>query len=326
MALNEIIGQNKAVNILLGAVKKDRIPSSYLFAGESGIGKKFTAVNFAKALNCLDPKEGDSCDECSQCKKIDNQTHPDFLLVSPESNEIRVEEIRAVEEMLSLAPYEGNKKIVIIDDAETMNSSAANAFLKTLEEPPWQSLIILVSSSPDKLPETIRSRCSRVNFSPLSAEKCEEVINSALKTRSKSDDTLLTSARISMGRPGLAISEDLIEKRNWTIKLFEQMLNREDEDIWADREEMEKWFDSVILILRDIAVFKITGNSSMLISADIEKWINKTAKNSELKDIIECYARISFIRKFLEFNLNKTITWNFTGSILRKSVKFLSLK
>lgn len=326
MALKEIIGQEKAVNILLGAIKKDRIPSSYLFAGESGIGKKFTAVNFAKALNCLDPKEGDSCGECSQCKKIDNQTHPDFLLVSPESSEIRVEEIRAVEEMLSLAPYEGNKKIVIIDDAETMNSSAANAFLKTLEEPPWQSLIILVSSSPDKLPETIRSRCSRVNFSPLSAEKCEEVINSALKTKRKSDDTLPTSARISMGRPGLAISEDLIERRNWTIKLFEQMLNCEDEDIWADREEMEKWFDSVILILRDIAVFKITGKSSMLISADMEKWISKAEKNSELKDIIECYTKISFIRKFLGFNLNKTITWNFTGSILRKSVKLSGLK
>jgi DNA polymerase-3 subunit delta' len=326
MALKNIIGQEKAVNILLSSIKRARVPSSYLFAGESGIGKKFTAVNIAKALNCLDTKKEDACDECSQCKKIDNQTHPDFLLVSPESNEIRVEEIRAVEEMLSFAPYEGNKKIVIIDNAETMNSSAANAFLKTLEEPPAQSLIILVSSSPDRLPETIRSRCSRVNFLPLSTEKCEEVINNTYKTKNKSDAALSISARIAMGRPGLAIGDDLVERRNWTIKLFEQMVNGEDEDMWADREEMEKWFESAILILRDIAVFKITGNSSMLISTDIEAWIGKAEKNLELKDIIECYAKISFLKKFLEFNLNKTITWNFTGSMLRRFMKLSALK
>ena len=85
-------------------------------------------------------------------------------MTAPEKGEIRVDEIRMIEDVISLAPYEGKRKVVIVDDAETMNPSAANAFLKTLEEPPPQSIIILISASPDRLPETIRSRCSRINF------------------------------------------------------------------------------------------------------------------------------------------------------------------
>ncbi|MEK6653183.1 MAG: DNA polymerase III subunit delta', partial [Nitrospirota bacterium] len=148
MALKDIIGQEKAINILLGTLSQNRIPSSYLFAGESGIGKKFTAVNFAKTLNCLNSQPSDCCDECPSCKKIDSQTHPDFMMVTPEKSEIRVEEVRAIEEALSFAPYEGKRKVVIVDEAEAMNASAANAFLKTLEEPPPQSIIILIASSP----------------------------------------------------------------------------------------------------------------------------------------------------------------------------------
>ena len=222
MALKDIIGQEKAINILLGTLSQNRIPSSYLFAGESGIGKKFTAVNFAKTLNCLNSQPSDCCDECPSCKKIDSQTHPDFMMVTPEKSEIRVEEVRAIEEALSFAPYEGKRKVVIVDEAEAMNASAANAFLKTLEEPPPQSIIILIASSPERLPETIRSRCSRVNFLPLSAARCEEVIKNqpGVRGRVEKDSQLSTVSRLSMGRPGLAISNDLIEERDWFIRLF----------------------------------------------------------------------------------------------------------
>ena len=85
MAFKNIIGQKKAINILLGTMARNRIPSAYLFAGESGIGKKLTAINLAKTLNCLKPKTPiDCCDECPSCKKIDSQTHPDFLMAAPE--------------------------------------------------------------------------------------------------------------------------------------------------------------------------------------------------------------------------------------------------
>ncbi|TAL25122.1 MAG: DNA polymerase III subunit delta' [Nitrospirae bacterium] len=347
MALRDIIGQEKAINILLGTIGKGRIPSAYLFAGEQGIGKKLTAINISKLLNCqnpqplttrpgeLPPRSGgfaeeneetnprsDACDSCPSCKKIDSRTHPDFLLVEPEKGEIRVDEIRAIEEALSFAPYEGKIKVVVVDDAESMNQSAANAFLKTLEEPPAQSLIILVSSSPDRLPETIRSRCSRVNFSPLSPEKCEEVIKkqgSGVRGQGlEKNNYLSTVSRLSMGRPGLAIANDLIEERDWFLRLFRELTNRSNKETWEDREEIESWFNSAMIFLRDMAVFRITGKPDMLINIDLKDRIAAVSKTVELKDIIDSYAKISFLKRYLEFNLNKSITWNYTGFILEK--------
>ncbi len=367
MALRNVIGQEKAVYILLRTIQRGRIPSSYLFAGESGIGKKFTALNLAKALNCqsreqkteIHSKLGtppsppfskggmggfekgghggiinnwslfDCCDECSSCKKIDSGVHPDFLLISPEGSQIRIEEIRAIDGMLSFKPFEGRLKVVIVDDADTMNSYAANAFLKTLEEPPTDSLIILVSSNPDRLPDTIRSRCSRVNFSPLSYEACRKVIETVVSHqpspplspprqggRSESTRTISTLVRLSMGRPGIATSADLIEERAWFLELLQDMLKAE-KDRWISKEDMERWFDLLLTILRDVAVIKITRDEKNLINLDLNDYIHKFGSPLDLAVIIENYQKLNTLRGYLNFNLNKSLTWNYTGSILR---------
>lgn len=337
MAFKNIIGQKKAINILLGTMARNRIPSAYLFAGESGIGKKLTAINLAKTLNCLTPVISnqaselnlssptvhcslftDCCDECPSCKKIDSQTHPDFLMAAPEKGEIRVDEIRTIEAVISLAPYEGKRKVVIVDDAETMNPSAANAFLKTLEEPPPQSIIILISASPDRLPETIRSRCSRINFSPLAPEQCKEVIRAIDNQDTEiTDSQLSTLSRLSMGRPGLAISSDLMEERDWFFDLFGEMSGGRNKETWADKEEMELWFNKAFMLLRDITVLKITGKSDMLINTDLKDRFAEMSKAIEMKDIIDIYGRLSFLKGYLGFNLNKSITWNYVTTIIK---------
>ncbi|MBI4689789.1 MAG: DNA polymerase III subunit delta' [Nitrospirae bacterium] len=355
MSFKDVIGQDRAINILLGTLSRNRLPSAYLFVGESGIGKKFTAITLAKTLNCREIRDSlnvmraeidknslritdyasriDACDQCPSCKKIDSGTHPDFLTIIPEKGEIRVEDIRTVEESLSFTPYEGKRKVVIVDDAETMNSSAANAFLKTLEEPPPMSIIILISASPDRLPETIRSRCSRINFSPLSPERCKEVIkkesgrqatissdkgNKKICDGPATDDyRLSTIARLSMGRPGLAITNDLFEDRDRFIKLFREMINRGNKEMWADKDEIEKWFNNAITVLRDTAVLKITGKEDMLINIDLKNNIAAMSKTTELKDIIDSYAKISFLKGYLGFNLNKSITWNYVSTIIQ---------
>ena len=370
MALRDVIGQEKAVYILLRTIQRGRIPSSYLFAGESGIGKKFTALNLAKALNCqsreqraestpsltLPPRGGgqrwggDCCDECSSCKKIDSGIHPDFLLISPEGGQIRIEEIRAIDDMLSFKPFEGRLKVVIVDDADTMNPYAANAFLKTLEEPPTDSLIILISSNPDRLPDTIRSRCSRVNFTPLFYEACRKVIETVVSHQSalppsppprggRSESTrtevkdgveapnrrtpelqnskiISTLVRLSMGRPGIATSADLIEERAWFLELLEDMLKAE-KDRWTSKEDMERWFDLLLTILRDVAVIKITRDEKNLINLDLKDYIHKFSSPLDLAVIIENYQKLNTLRGYLNFNLNKSLTWNYTGSILR---------
>jgi DNA polymerase-3 subunit delta' len=389
VALVDVIGQEKAVNILLRTLQRERIPSSYLFAGESGIGKKFTAVNLAKALNCQSreqrakskestpsltlPHQGgmggfekddrkedlnwstvtDCCDKCSSCKKIDAGVHPDFLFIEPESGQIRIEEIRAIDGTLSLKPFEGRWKIVIVDEAHMMNSYAANAFLKTLEEPPRESLIILISSNADRLPDTIRSRCSRLNFTPLNNEACEKVIRKvrsqqyspaahpftsplnkaggkgvkgghgkisqkATAKNPEPDDSLLTTlVRLSMGRPGLAISGDLIAERKWFLDLLHEMM-RADKDGWASKEEIERWFDLIALLLRDMAVMQITGDAKNLINIDLQDYIKKFSSTTDLRGIIDNYRKLNTLRGYLNFNLNKSLTWNYTGSLLRR--------
>jgi DNA polymerase-3 subunit delta' len=358
MSLAEIIGQEKAIRILTGVLERKRLASSYIFCGEPGIGKKLTALNFAKALNCLkDRKDSDAlsvmrnellppqpplarggitgepfqdsspithhasrikafdaCDQCESCLKINSGSHPDLLLVAPEDRQIKIDEIRLIDDALSFRPFEGRKKIVIVDDADTMNIAAANAFLKTLEEPPGDSVLVLISSRPDRLPATIRSRCSRVNFFALSLGTCKQVLRGKVP-----DEELELLTRLSMGRPGLALSSDLKEEIAWFSGLLKAMLNAE-KDSWASREEMDKWFGYVLTMMRDAAVLRITGEASQLINADLGEHIYKLGKYKELQVIIDIYKELSQLKGLLMFNLNKSLTWNYTASLLRKGL------
>lgn len=338
MALKDIIGQDKAVKILAGTLGRHRLPSSYLFAGEAGIGKKFTAMNFAKAVNCLNPEarspgssfDVDACDECLSCQKTDSGVHPDLLVVSPEKFDIKVDEIRALEEFLSFKPYESRKKIAVVNDAEALNISAANAFLKTLEEPPADSLIILITSAPDRLPKTILSRCHRVNFMPLSPKGCEEVVSkvrnekSAEKTRGTGrkpqaleHSRLLANVRLSMGKPGLAADCDMVEDRDRVIRLFCEMFNEAGRETWSDRRDIEEWLGMFLIVMRDMAVLKITGSSDAIINIDIRDDIMKLSKTMDLKTIIDNYYKLSLLREYLRFNLNKSILWNYVSFLFK---------
>ncbi|MEW6570563.1 MAG: DNA polymerase III subunit delta' [Nitrospirota bacterium] len=330
MALKDVIGHEKPVKILLRTIQRDRIPTTYLFAGESGTGKKFTAFNFAKAVNCQSREltakgeEGgiDACDDCVSCRKIDAGVHPDFFVIMPENGQIRIEEIRQVNEKLCLKPFEGKKKILIVDDADAMNQHAANAFLKTLEEPPEDSLILLVSSNPDRLPDTIRSRCSRINFALLPREACEKVIQKFMQSDriiKLQHQPIAVLAKLSMGRPGLIISRDPVEERDWFIKLLKNMLDA-GRDGWVSKDEMAKWFDQILLLLRDMAVLKVMRDEKKLINSDIHDYVNKLSGAMDLRIIIESYHRLNGLKGYLDFNVNKSLIWNYTGSLLRKEV------
>jgi DNA polymerase-3 subunit delta' len=256
----------------------------------------------------------DACERCESCLKIGSGSHPDVLIISPEDRQIKIDEIRSIDDALSFRPFEGSKKVVIIDDADTMNIAAANAFLKTLEEPPQDSVIILISSQPDRLPATIRSRCSRINFVPLSLNSCMQVLRGKVP-----DERLEELARLSLGRPGLALAADLKEESVWFGGLLKAMLNAE-RDSWASREEMDRWFEYMLSMMRDAAVFRITGEKSRLMNADLSEHARKMGKYMDLQVIMDMHKELSFVKGLLMFNLNKSITWNYTASLLRKGL------
>lgn len=312
MALKDVIGQDKAIRMLASAARRGRLASSYLFQGDSGIGKRFTALNFLKALYCLSPEVyglmKDACEKCPSCRKLNSGIHPDFLSVCPEEGEIKIDVVRAVGEWLSLRPHEARMKAVLVDEAETLNGPASNAFLKTLEEPPMGSIIILVTESPDRLTETIRSRCLRINFVPLGKEDCMRVLAGEKEAH----------AGLSMGRPGLILKEDFIGRRKAFLKTLGTISGPRTKGPWTSRGDVENWLDTALLFLRDMAVLKTGGAEARLINEDLRAKFELMGNNADLKVIIESYGRLSYLRRHTGFNLNKSITWNSAVSVLRR--------
>ncbi len=324
MALKDVIGHKRPLKTLQNMLKSGRIPHSMLFTGEDGIGKKFTAINFYKALNCekRSLEHIDACNDCRLCHLISNLTHPDMKIISPqEKGQIKVDVIRELNEFLGLKPYEGGYRMVLIDDAHTLNISASNAMLKTIEEPPEKTVIILISSRPESIPETILSRCIRIHFSPLNKEE-SAIIQKMLNT--SGDDIPLFR-----GRPGLYERNNLYEYRN-TVKIIREILyNNGYTPLKIGGTELQRTIELTLVYLRDIMVQTIMESSQRVASDNtFSKFmmLNELSsekdkgypKNIPTEVIIECYKKILDLKRMTVFNPNQNITVNYLSSILRR--------
>lgn len=345
MALKDIIGQEHAVHILKGCIARDRIPHAFLFAGDEGIGKRLTAVNFAKALNCRREKEDslfaagedqdsgtlhmdqiDACDACPSCVKIERENHPDFFFIGPEGDggQITVAAIRQLEESLSYKSFEGSWKIAVIDNADRLNQSAANAFLQTLEEPSPRSMLILVSSRPDMIIGTIRSRCQRLNFSPLPVDTMGRLLEKKFEDLDHEQARMLSM--LSGGRLGYALDENLVEQRDRSLDVLFHMLDLPEKDVWDSKDEMEQWFDWVQLWMRDIAIYRITGRADLLINKDKTDEIAELCREAEIRDVLKLARELYNIKRRLYFNLNKQLTINYTSLLLKRSLGRINVR
>lgn len=219
-----IIGHSAPLAALNRALTAERPPHAWLFSGPEGVGKAAVALEFAAALNCTGIEK--PCGECRSCRDTLAGRHTDVELVAPggicdepdhkehtESRDLRICQIRRVEHRLSLSAYSGSRRVAIIDAADTLHTEAANAFLKTLEEPPPGSVIILLVEREERLPETIMSRCQRLPFRPIE----RQTIARALEERGATPEDAEAIAAASAGRLGWAIKalEDpsLLEER-----------------------------------------------------------------------------------------------------------------
>jgi DNA polymerase-3 subunit delta' len=218
----DIWGQESAVRFLRGVIANQRVASAYLFIGSKGIGRATTAYAFALMLNCEEPKEDDACTLCDSCKKILDGNHPDICLVEPEKEgrAIKINQVREVERQVGFSPVSARYRVTIIDPAERMTDEAANAFLKTLEEPPPRNVFILTVRDPGDLLPTIVSRCQRVPFKPLPPEYITDFLT---KESSVDSGRARLVARLSEGSLGraqrLAKDEVFEERKHWLEKL-----------------------------------------------------------------------------------------------------------
>jgi DNA polymerase-3 subunit delta' len=213
--IRTIVGHSEAVAALNRSLVEDRIAHAYLFTGPPGIGKAALALELARSLNCREPEP--PCGVCSTCRRIGNGIYPDVEQIRPgglcdESDhdhstdagrDIRICQVRRAERVLGIAPYEGRRRVLLVDPADTLNAQAADAFLKTLEEPPNGSVLILITAHEEGLAETIRSRCRRVPLRPLSIKETE---CSLIERFGASPEPARRLARLFGGQLGLAVS------------------------------------------------------------------------------------------------------------------------
>lgn len=186
-----VYGQDTIVKTLKNIIKNKKLSHAYLFTGPRGTGKTSSAKLFAKAINCLNNKSGDACNECENCKSFNENSNPDIIEIDAASNN-GVDEIREIKNKVNLVPAMSKYKVYIIDEVHMLSIGAFNALLKTLEEPPEYVIFILATTEPQKIPATIVSRCQRFDFKSISSNKMKECLENIVeKEKIDIDDSAL---------------------------------------------------------------------------------------------------------------------------------------
>jgi DNA polymerase-3 subunit delta' len=215
MPFDAFIGNSGIMDRLRAKLVEGRFPHGLIFSGQEGIGKRTAALGFAKALNCRVNGPADFCDSCPDCGKINSGTHPDVFIISleEEAAEIKIAQVRRLLHVLEMQPLEGTCKVFVIDPADRLNSAAANALLKGLEEPPDNSVFILLAARMNELPITVRSRCQVYNFAPLTLED--------IRRQGITDELLVRWSQGSIGRARALDGPALKQERDLMLVFLE---------------------------------------------------------------------------------------------------------
>ncbi len=285
MAIAEIIGQERALTLLRQALATGRVSHAYLFRGPEGVGKRTTALAVAAALNCPEATEGEACGLCLSCGKVSRALHPDVHTLAPQGAAFKIEQIRELTEEVSRSPYEGRRKVFILEGAERMTEQAQNALLKTLEEPTATTHLILISSQPAALLPTVLSRCQEVVFGPVPTEALGEYLE---RQRGMDQARAALVAALAEGSVGRALTMDpeaLRDRRDRIVQETWEALRGgplgilRQAEAWAkNRNDLP---DSLTLLwswFRDLLVVKISGRETLTVHRDRAAEIREMGK------------------------------------------------
>lgn len=313
MGFAELIGHSKQLQSMRAALANQRLHHAYLFTGPEGVGKRTIALALAKAVHCSE-LTGDYCGRCVNCASIIDSNHPDvrFVQTLPGKKEISIQQVREIERELRFRSFSGKRKIAIVDPAASMNVAAQNALLKTLEEPPENSLIVLVTPNAGGLLPTLRSRCLRLSFAPLSRAQVAAFLQAEQKIKAEEAEVL---AAMSMGSIGVAVNLDqqaLSEKRRiWTGML--SALKAKDyqgamaaaEALAASREEALEFLNWAESWYRDLLIHGVTREADELVNLDMLPQIEQHSAEFGAKRALGALARITEATAGIQRNLNR---------------------
>jgi DNA polymerase III subunit delta' len=332
---DKLYGNERVKMVLRRMLETRRVPGALLFAGEDGVGKRLFALELAKAMNCRSPKGVEACDECPACVRIGQSGFPpydadddnkeriiwgeyiDVGMIRPYKRIIRVDPMRELEREANYRPLEGRARFFIIEDADRLNESSSNALLKTLEEPPATSHLVLLTSRPAALLPTIRSRCQALRFAPLAVEEMEKHLTGARRMPRREAHLLAHIARGSLGR---AISTDLesfhaqreamlealsslalTNDRARLLRIAEEMNDAKRKD------EYEPRLDVLEMLVHDVWALRLGTPPEQIVNQDLDAQLKKISERVPSARAARWITEIETLRGQLSVNINRKV-------------------
>ena len=278
----DVRGQDRAVALLLRYLESGNVPPGLLFFGEEGIGKEMAASAFVSALFCRNRGTAGGCGTCHDCRLHASGSHPNFLRVTPAKQNILIDDIRNLQEELSLKAFSDRPRAVLIAPADRLTVQAANALLKTLEEPPKGTHLLLVAHRISRLPPTIVSRCQKISFSPLPAREVEEIVAGIPGVGDRhSREEIRGAAACSGGSPGRALEvlkETEGERERW-VRLFSSLDPAGIASAaasWKGAGDLSRKVAAPLSLVRDIALLS-SGAEMSIINEDLKNALRAAA-------------------------------------------------
>jgi len=310
MTFDAITGHKQQKEILLRTIHNHRIAQAYLFAGPNGIGKKMMALAFTQAILC---PVSTGCGKCPTCLKVDHGNHPDVHLFAADGATIKIEKVRALQREISLRPLEAKYKICIINDAEQFTPNAANALLKTLEEPQAGTVLILLTSHTEKLLTTIRSRCQILPFSRLLKTQMATILKQKLEL-SDTEANILAALSEGSFKKALGSNRELfLKKRTELIQSLSALRAGSTIPIFAFATELEAEKESINDILdifqtfyRDVLLLKQQGNKQ-LVNIDMLETLQQQNNSTTTTSLLTKLKALDSARQHLQRNVNTSL-------------------
>ena len=317
MPFRDIAGHSHLLELVASAAGRGTLPPSLVFAGPEGVGKRTAAVALAQFVNC--PAAGDdACGTCASCTRIARGIHADVLIVEPgETGAIKVDQIRDAVERTGYRPFEGRRRVVIVDDADAMLGEAQNALLKTLEEPPATSMFVLVTSRPDVLLPTVRSRCQRLRFGRLSPADVAAVL---MKAHSYSSSDAHAAASVADGSVGLALEggcDAYVEARQAAAEVLEglapapdprrRLENAKTLAGSGDRDDLRRRLRALASMLRDLGALGSQADERFLANADLAGVLRKLAASFDRGRVTHAFTAVDRALEAVDRNASPKI-------------------